>query len=506
MNIQVKSFLLAGIMLAGSIPGWAGEDDYLKPVGKPPVAKAQRRQGGEAFPPLPLPVTPLRRSEKKRPPSPTALIGKVVWGSYLDYTWENGITARVFDWNMVPADCQQLLRMVKQYTKMEYKTQTVDLASFSGNPSEIPVLFFSGGRTVKFTPQERAKLRKYLLDGGTLWFDSVVGSPYFYRGAVQEMQTILPESPLKKLPPDHPAFRMVKTVNAVKLNDGTTVAPALDGAYIGARLAVVVSPYGMGGGWDDVYPALIADAKYYQRQGAAEIGVNLAAYTIGWFENGRAYAEGEAYGGGDRVASPDKVVFAQIKTNGLWNSDPGAETRFMRYLAKNVNIDAGSEPVYVDPEKTPVDDYPFLYLSGIGGFQLSAEAVRKLRGYLDNGGFLLVNNSLGMNEFDVSCCQLLRQLYPGSAPEMVSAKDALLANGPYKFTQSGFSDVAAQKYPGMSHPLLYGVKDGNRYKLVYSPVDIAGGGLATPRPGSSGYDPETANRLGTNIITYFLTH
>ncbi len=95
------SMLFSGLLFTGAaLPLSAGEDDFLKPVGKPPVAKAQRRQGGEAMPPLPLPATPLRRSEKKRPPSPTTLIGKVVWGGYIDYTWENGITSRVFDWNM----------------------------------------------------------------------------------------------------------------------------------------------------------------------------------------------------------------------------------------------------------------------------------------------------------------------------------------------------------------------------------------------------------------------
>ena len=44
--------LFSGLLAAGIIlPVSAGEDDFLKPVGKPPVAKAQRRQGGEAMPP-----------------------------------------------------------------------------------------------------------------------------------------------------------------------------------------------------------------------------------------------------------------------------------------------------------------------------------------------------------------------------------------------------------------------------------------------------------------------
>ena len=86
-------YLIAVSVLMASL--YANEDDFLRPVGKPPKAKPQMRQGGEAIPPLPLPATPLRRSEKKRPPSPATLIGKVIWGSYKDFKWENGQTTRV---------------------------------------------------------------------------------------------------------------------------------------------------------------------------------------------------------------------------------------------------------------------------------------------------------------------------------------------------------------------------------------------------------------------------
>ena len=64
---------------AESSPAWAAEEDMSGPVdcGPPPAAKPQHQTGGELFAPLPLPVTPLRRSEKKRPPTPPALIGKM---------------------------------------------------------------------------------------------------------------------------------------------------------------------------------------------------------------------------------------------------------------------------------------------------------------------------------------------------------------------------------------------------------------------------------------------
>ena len=498
--------LLLLLVCSFSLLAMSGEDDFLRPIGRGREAKAQRRQGGEAMPPLPLPVTPLRRSEKKRPPSPSGLIGKVVWGSYLDYTGPDGVTQRLFDWDMVPADCQQLLRLVKGAMRLEYKSQTVDLATFSGNPAELPILHFSGGRTIRFTPAERAKLRKYLLDGGTVIFDSVVGSPYFYKGAVMETRQILPEAPLRRIDPDHPLFRMVHQTTKEAVNSKQAVMPELDGAYVGARLAVLISPYGLGAGWDNLEPTQIPQAKYYTPRSAQRLGVNIVAYVIGWYENGQATTAGESLDEAPPVRSADRIVFVQLKTNGLWNSDPGAETRFMRYLAKNLRIDAGSEPVTVEPASTALEDYPFLYMSGIGAFSLSKEAVVKLRAYLDGGGFLLVNNSLGLNEFDAAMQSLVQSLYPGRKLERVPDNDPIFEKGPFQFNRSGFLEAASQKYPGASRPLLFGIREGGRYALLYSPVDMAGGWMGVSRPGSVGYETETALRLGANILTYFTTH
>src|SRR3954465_12527013 len=55
-------------------------DEFVNPKANiPPKAKPDRRNAGEGVPPLPLPATPLRRSEKKREPSPPALVGSVTF-------------------------------------------------------------------------------------------------------------------------------------------------------------------------------------------------------------------------------------------------------------------------------------------------------------------------------------------------------------------------------------------------------------------------------------------
>ena len=88
----------------------------------------------------------------------------------------------------------------------------------------------------------------------------------------------------------------------------------------------------------------------------------------------------------------------------------------------------------------------------------------------------------------------------------IPADHVLFTHGPYKFADSGFTAEAAARYPGETFPLLYGVSDGDRLALVYSPVDLAGGWQQVPRPGSVMYLSSAAGRLGGTIVTYFLTH
>jgi hypothetical protein len=135
----MRAYLLA-VLLAitayTSCPA-AGEADWFVPLGKPPDAPPKRISGGEAFPPLPLPATPLRRTERKRPPTPPSLFGKVVWGEQGSFTYEGGKTTQISDWNLCPADLQHLLHKVRDRFGLDYGYEDVSLPSFSGDPDKI---------------------------------------------------------------------------------------------------------------------------------------------------------------------------------------------------------------------------------------------------------------------------------------------------------------------------------------------------------------------------------
>ncbi len=482
------------------------EDEFLRPVGRPPKAKADRQQAGEALPPLPLPATPLRRSEKKSPPSPATLVGKVVWGSYLDYKWEDGEVTRVFDWNMVPADCQRILGMARDRLGMEYKVETVNLASFDCTPAQIPVLFFSGGRSLNFTDEEREKLRNYMLSGGMLWFDSVVGSPYFYKSALNELASILPESPPRRLPPDHPVFRMLKDVTKANLKSKSDVEPVLEGVYIGSRVAAVVSPYGMGVGWDRAAPELISKAEYYDSGSADIMGLNLVAYALGWFPVGKSHSRAQVYGQKDLADDPDALVFPQIRTDGVWNTEPGAGSRLMRFVNSNANVKAKCVSKAVSLGKDPVGAYPFLFLSGITDFKFSDLERKALKEYLAQGGYLLASNSLGLSEFDAAFRQQIAAMYPDAKFERVPMDSPIFQKGPYKIGAVEYSPETKARFPGLETAYVEGMKIDGEYRILYCPVDIAAGWQGDRHPLSCMYMPDDAMKLGANLVTYFMTH
>lgn len=496
--------LAAAAMLSSAFG--ASEDDYLKPVGLPPKAKPQMRQGGEALPPLPLPATPLRRSEKKRPPSPSTMIGKVIWGSYLDYTWEDGQVTRVYDWNMVPADCQSLLRSAYKHLNMDYKVESTSLDGFSATPAEIPVLYFSGGRSLNFTDQQRETLRKYLLSGGMLWFDSVVGSPYFYKSSLTELQKILPEAQIRRLPEDHPIFHMVD--DSVKVNTKTKrdVTPVLDGVYIGSRVAAVVSPYGLGAGWDNAAPDLIKMADYYEHPHAVRLGLNLVAYAMGYFRVGQAHAKAQVFGEEDAQANSDPVVFAQIRTSGVWNTEPGGANNLLRFMKKNLRVKANYQVRTVRLDADPLANYSFLYLSGISDFSFSEAELAALRTYLQNGGYLLVDNALGLDEFRTAAHRELKRLYPDRALEKIPKDHPLYQQGPFKLEAVRYTPAVRAKYPALSAPVLEGLKVGDDYQVICSPFDLAAGWQGDDHPMAYGYEPGDALQLGADLVTYCLTH
>ena len=101
----------------------------------------------------------------------------------------------------------------------------------------------------------------------------------------------------------------------------------------------------------------------------------------------------------------------------LWATDyPDADINLSRRLDSVTSLDVSPDGVVLDPADPKLGDYPFAYLSANGLWTLSDSHVTALRRYLENGGFLMIDDSWGEEEGKNVISQMKRVL-PNHTPK-----------------------------------------------------------------------------------------
>ena len=190
--------ILALLSLAVVVPvsvAPASADDFVNPKANiAPKAAPQRRNGGEGMPPLPLPATPLRRSEKKREPAPPALVGNVTFPRGEAQLAGGGT------WGNTIIDIERWVEFTNGQLGQRYRYVGTDFARFSYDPTELPILYFTGWQAMpEWDDATVAKLRQYLLDGGTLVVHSSCGRPEFNDSFRRQIARVFPDRRLEPI-------------------------------------------------------------------------------------------------------------------------------------------------------------------------------------------------------------------------------------------------------------------------------------------------------------------
>ena len=88
---------------------------------------------------------------------------------------------------------------------------------------------------------------------------------------------------------------------------------------------------------------------------------------------------------------------------GPWSIDfPDADMNFLRGVSRLTNIRVMSDPIVLRFDDDAIFDYPFLYMLEVGqggGLILSPSEIENLREYLLRGGFLLIDDFWGQQQY-----------------------------------------------------------------------------------------------------------
>ena len=97
-------------------------------------------------------------------------------------------------------------------------------------------------------------------------------------------------------------------------------------------------------------------------------------------------------GGGDF-----KIARLKYVGGGDWYNDQSAEVNLLNFVHQNTNIKVDARYQFVDLSSDEIFSYPFLFITGHGNVVFSQDEADRLRLYLENGGFLYIDDDYGLN-------------------------------------------------------------------------------------------------------------
>ncbi len=110
---------------------------------------------------------------------------------------------------------------------------------------------------------------------------------------------------------------------------------------------------------------------------------------------------------------------------GWWQQDwPRAEAHLLVSVKRYTRVNVG-EPVSLRLTDDSIFDYPWLYATQVGYWDLSDEEIARLREYLLRGGFLMVDDFWGEDERAVFEASMLR-VFPERPIVEIKGDDAVL--------------------------------------------------------------------------------
>lgn len=203
-------------------------------------------------------------------------------------------------------------------------------------------------------------------------------------------------------------------------------------------------------------------------------------------------------------ASPDdqpafRIARLRYGGGGDWYSDPSSLPNLMRFLHEETGLKTATEEKVVSLTDPDLWDYPYLYLTGHGSIRFTETEARRLREYLQRGGFLHADDNFGLDEY---LRPELRKIFPDS--ELVEIPfDHEIYRIYYKFPD-GLPKIH-EHHGGAAQG--YGIFLDGRLVLFYSYNTDLGDGWEDPEVHDNPEEKRLAAlQMGVNIILYALTH
>lgn len=198
-----------------------------------------------------------------------------------------------------------------------------------------------------------------------------------------------------------------------------------------------------------------------------------------------------------KSASQFRIMRLKYSGGGDWYNGPSEEPNLLRFIKNNSNIDVNPEYSWVDISSDDIFNYPFLFMTGHGNIELSESEAKRLRAYLDHGGFLYVDDDYG---FDKAFRREIVKVFPDQElKELPFSHPIFHSHFPFP------GGVPKTHEHDGKEPQAFGMFTKDRLCLLYTVESNPSDGWDDPDVHNDPPDKRTeALKFGMNIVVYAL--
>jgi hypothetical protein len=225
----------------------------------------------------------------------------------------------------------------------------------------------------------------------------------------------------------------------------------------------------------------------------------------------------------------DCFTFARVKyttagaersSRAWWTDFPDADLNLSWRLHHHTALKVHPNGKVIELTDPELVKYPLVFMSGVPGIDLSEEDIRRLRNYLDNGGFLMVDDFWGEANWNHFYREVIKRMFPNREPfeiplehpifhMLFDMKEKPQIPNVYFATRNQGTGVTWEVADGQT-PHYRGLKDdqGRLIAVFCHNTDLGDGWEeehTDPYYFATFSEPK-AYPLGLNIIFYVMTH
>lgn len=194
-----------------------------------------------------------------------------------------------------------------------------------------------------------------------------------------------------------------------------------------------------------------------------------------------------------------KIARVQYGGGGDWYSSPSALTNLVRYAKERVPIPINESYDDVQIGSRDIFNYPFLFITGHGNIALNNNEMDNLRRYLESGGFLMIDDDYGMDQY---VRPLLERIFPDEELFELPADHPIYSNV-YTFSEGRPPKI--HEHDGKP-PQAFSIYRNGRMVLLYTYESNPSDGWAYDENENPEEIVQAALQFGVNVLVYTMTN